>query len=227
MLLLRCTAAQYEQDYLPKRLGNWQVNPTIDTKVRHQWQWLFAGKRGCSCCVAAVAAEAARNKRKQDTQGDVVWLVHAVVSFWPHSFLGCTTMLSLAVALCIGGLAGIEAGDHSPYCALLQRMHPAVCATVSAQSPNSSTSAAPCACHIGVNLFHQQYGSAGTRYSTLQQAPKSQDMSFLVDERGHLKKGVRRINNSFRIRLGPADSAPTRWPKVRGCGPAGASHQVD
>lgn len=34
VLLSHCpAAAQYEQDYLPKRLGNWQVNPNIDAKV--------------------------------------------------------------------------------------------------------------------------------------------------------------------------------------------------
>jgi hypothetical protein len=27
--------------------------------------------------------------------------------------------------------------------------------------------------------------------------------------------GVRRISNAFRTHLGPADAAPTRWPKVR------------
>jgi hypothetical protein len=26
-------AAQYEQEYLPKRLGNWQVNPSLNSKV--------------------------------------------------------------------------------------------------------------------------------------------------------------------------------------------------
>jgi hypothetical protein len=33
-------AAQYEQDYLPKRLNNWQVNPTLDNKVRTAVAWM-------------------------------------------------------------------------------------------------------------------------------------------------------------------------------------------
>lgn len=28
-------AAQYEQDFLPHRLGNWQVNPHLESKVSH------------------------------------------------------------------------------------------------------------------------------------------------------------------------------------------------
>lgn len=49
-------AAQYEQDYLPKRLSNWQVNPAMDNKVRgRRWQrsyvllcctWPALGMRG-------------------------------------------------------------------------------------------------------------------------------------------------------------------------------------
>jgi hypothetical protein len=66
---------------------------------------------------------------------------------------------------------------------------------------------APSAC------LRPQYGTAETRYSTLQ-APAKQKITFLVDDRGHLKPGVQKISNSFRTKLGTADSAPTRWPKV-------------
>lgn len=41
-------------------------------------------------------------------------------------------------------------------------------------------------------------------------------MEFLVDNRGHfLQTSKRKQGSSFSIRLGPADTTPTRWPKVR------------
>lgn len=63
-----------------------------------------------------------------------------------------------------------------------------------------------------VPAVEQKLGTAPSRHSTLQQPPKTTTM-FMVDDRGHLKPGVKKINNSFRIKLGPTDSAPTRWPK--------------
>ncbi|WIA32216.1 hypothetical protein OEZ86_003065 [Tetradesmus obliquus] len=45
------------------------------------------------------------------------------------------------------------------------------------------------------------------------QTQQRQDKSFLVDDRGHLLPGVKKVNNSFRTRLSPSDSAPCRWPK--------------
>lgn len=38
--------------------------------------------------------------------------------------------------------------------------------------------------------------------------------TFIADSTGHLRPGMRKPGSSFRIQLGPADSAPTRWPKV-------------
>lgn len=70
----------------------------------------------------------------------------------------------------------------------------------------------PCPLPIYMTCHALQYGTAESRYGTLQ-APSKQQPQFLVDDRGHLRPGVKKVSNS-RTKLGPADSSPVRWPKV-------------
>eukprot|EP00882_Tetradesmus_deserticola_P029948 GHRQ01033585.1.p1 GENE.GHRQ01033585.1~~GHRQ01033585.1.p1 ORF type:complete len:129 (+),score=25.68 GHRQ01033585.1:398-784(+) len=55
----------------------------------------------------------------------------------------------------------------------------------------------------------------------IQQPPSAKDThtqqwqatGFIVDDRGHMLPGVRRIKNSFRTRLPASATSPCRWPK--------------
>eukprot|EP00882_Tetradesmus_deserticola_P031847 GHRQ01036023.1.p2 GENE.GHRQ01036023.1~~GHRQ01036023.1.p2 ORF type:complete len:125 (+),score=22.67 GHRQ01036023.1:398-772(+) len=56
----------------------------------------------------------------------------------------------------------------------------------------------------------------------IQQPPSAKDThtqqwqatGFIVDDRGHMLPGVKKIKNSFRTRLPTSASSPCRWPKV-------------
>ncbi|KAF6255064.1 hypothetical protein COO60DRAFT_254198 [Scenedesmus sp. NREL 46B-D3] len=45
------------------------------------------------------------------------------------------------------------------------------------------------------------------------QTQQRQATGFLVDDRGHILPGVKKVKNSFRTRLSPIYSAPCGWPK--------------
>lgn len=193
------TAAQYEQDFLPHRLGNWQVSPALEAKAGHRHRTVTSSTVGilmqspqalsdlCPTCVVAVrdsrqpllhahrstkGTHTVSGRRQRPLQGRCVPFLHACRKASAQH----VGLRQFARLLC--------SCDPFCYSSILLELAPApamshscgTCPAAHIHTPSKASVCASCVCHPGV--------------------PK--------------------VRNAFRVKLGPADSAPMRWPKVGG-----------